>query len=53
MFDDTLVRFGQFSGDGVPQEAQYRDEPEVIKLCLDAFEGVWGRGVPHEEYEIR
>ncbi|WP_042434519.1 DUF6879 family protein [Streptacidiphilus anmyonensis] len=53
VFDDTLVRFGQFSGDGVPLEPQYRDEPEVVKLCLDAFESVWSRGVPHEEYEIR
>jgi hypothetical protein len=53
VFDDTLVRFGQFSGDGVPQEPVYRDEPEVIKLCLDAFEGVWSRAVAHEDYEIR
>jgi hypothetical protein len=52
VFDDTLVRFGQFSGDGVPQEPVYRDEPEVVKLCLDAFESVWARAVPHEEYEI-
>ncbi len=53
VFDDTLVRFGQFSGDGIPQEPQYRDEPEVIKLCLDAFESVWSRAVPHEDYEVR
>ena len=53
VFDDTLVRFGQFDGNGCPLPPQYREEPEVIQLCLDAFEGVWKRGVDHEEYEIR
>jgi hypothetical protein len=52
-FDQDLVRFGQFSGDGVSLEPLYRDEPEAIKFCLDAFEGAWSRAVPHEKYEIR
>ena len=53
LFDDLLVRFGQFNGDGQPLAPQYREEPDVIKLCSEAFEGVWKRAVAHEEYQIR
>ena len=53
LFDETLVRFGHFTGDGALAGHEFRSEPAVAKLCADAFEAVWERAVPHEEYKIR
>ena len=52
LFDDTLVRFGHFTGDGALAGHEIRTEPSVIKLCADSFEAVWQRGIPHEDYKI-
>jgi len=50
LFDDTNVLFNYFSGNGAASGTELRDEPAVVKLCASAFEAVWGRAVPHEEY---
>ncbi|MGP3913075.1 DUF6879 family protein [Nonomuraea sp. 10N515B] len=50
LFDDRLVRFGLFSGDGVYLGDEVSEDPDVIKLCSSAFEAVWDRAVPHAEY---
>ncbi|UIX33816.1 DUF6879 family protein [Streptomyces sp. GQFP] len=54
IFDGTQVLFNHFSGDGnwsnPPMEL--RTEPSIVKQCSDAFEAVWERAVPHDEYEI-
>lgn len=52
VFDDRLVLFNHFAGDGSSGDKELRDEPGVIKLCLTAFEAVWQRAVPHEEYRL-
>ena len=54
VIDDCLVQFHHFTGDGDWAQAsfEHRTEPSVIKLCVDAFEHVWARGVPHEDYKI-
>ncbi|CAM5416176.1 DUF6879 family protein [Streptomyces purpurascens] len=52
VFDDRLVRFGYFSGEGAYLGDDVTDEPAVAKLCVDAFEGVWDRATPHDEYRI-
>ncbi|MFI0978138.1 DUF6879 family protein [Streptomyces sp. NPDC021093] len=52
LFDDRLVRFGYFSGEGAYLGDDVTDEPHVAKLCADAFEAVWERATPHEEYRI-
>ncbi|RJL29940.1 DUF6879 family protein [Bailinhaonella thermotolerans] len=52
VFDDCLVRFHHFAGDGSIVEDELRDEPEVIRLCLVAFEAVWERAIDHAEYEL-
>jgi hypothetical protein len=28
------------------------EDPAVAKLCSSAFEAVWERAVPHEEYRV-
>lgn len=55
LFDDTTVVFNHFSGDGdwVEPGTETVTDPAVAKLCKDAFESVWARAIPHEEYKIR
>jgi hypothetical protein len=50
LFDDRLVRFGHFAGDGEFLDHQLSDDPAVVKMCASAFEAVWERAVPHAEY---
>lgn len=52
VFDDHLVRFGFFSGDGLYLGEELTEEPSVIKLCLSAFEAVWERAVDHADYRL-
>ncbi len=50
LFDDRLVRFGYFGGDGEFLDHELIDHPATVKLCATAFEAVWERAVPHEQY---
>ncbi|MFE2376555.1 DUF6879 family protein [Streptomyces sp. NPDC059398] len=52
LFDGRLVRFGHFSGEGTYLGDEVTDEPAVAKLCGEAFENVWARATPHEDYRI-
>ncbi|SDS48681.1 hypothetical protein SAMN05216371_0023 [Streptomyces sp. TLI_053] len=52
LFDRTTVRFNHFTGDGASAGSEMRHEPAVAKLCADAFEAVWERAVPHEQYTL-
>lgn len=50
LFDDRLIRFHHFSGDGAIVEDELVSDPAVIQMCSAAFEAVWGRAIPHAEY---
>ena len=50
LFDDRLVRFGLFAGDGTFLRHNLCDDPEVVRSCAEAFEHVWCRATPHDEY---
>jgi hypothetical protein len=50
VFDGKLVRFGYFAGDGEFLDHELSDDPAVVRLCSTAFERVWERGIPHQEY---
>ncbi|NRQ35534.1 hypothetical protein HII36_27425 [Nonomuraea sp. NN258] len=50
LFDEEAVVFAVFSGNGEVAERQLYTEPEVVRLCLDAFDAVWALSVPHHEY---
>jgi hypothetical protein len=54
IFDGTSVLFNHFTGDGNWSEPglELRTEPGIAKQCVDAFEAVWDRAVPHDQYEI-
>ncbi|MGQ4387867.1 DUF6879 family protein [Streptomyces sp. SAS_270] len=54
IFDGTQVLFNHFTGEGNWAEPPLElcTEPEVVQQCVDAFEAVWGRAVPHDQYKI-
>ncbi|GAA0392189.1 DUF6879 family protein [Streptomyces luteireticuli] len=52
LIDGKAVRFNLFSGDGAGLEGQYTEDPAVARLCRVAFEAVWDRAVPHEEFKV-
>ena len=51
LFDDRLVRFHYFSGDGDIVEDELVSDPAVIQMCSTAFEAVWERAIPHADYQ--
>lgn len=52
IFDGRLIRFSLFAGDGRFVEDVMSDAPDVVKRHSEAFEAVWERAVPHENYKI-
>ncbi|MGW2370153.1 DUF6879 family protein [Streptomyces sp. NPDC001667] len=54
LFDGHLVRFNIFTGDGDWADPRFEmtEDPAVVGLCASAFEAVWERGIPHEEYKV-
>lgn len=53
VFDDRLVRFGHFAGDGTYLGQELIEDPAVVKSCSTAFEAVWERAVDHADYRPR
>ncbi|MFC8449465.1 DUF6879 family protein [Kitasatospora sp. NPDC057223] len=52
LFDNRLVRFNHFSGEGESAGPSFSDDPAVAQLCATAFEAVWQRAVPHEKFTV-
>ena len=52
LFDNRLVQFNHFSGNGDWLEVEQVDDPIAVKLCASAFEAVWERATPHQDYRI-
>ncbi|WP_282795193.1 DUF6879 family protein [Streptomyces sp. CC224B] len=53
IFDERLMRVHHFSGDGEWITKELRDEPAVVGQHAAAFERVWERAVPHDQYEVK
>ncbi|MFE7659694.1 DUF6879 family protein [Streptomyces celluloflavus] len=53
IFDGRLMRVHHFSGDGDWSEKELRDDPEVVETSTAAFERIWARAIPHDEYEAK
>ncbi|MEU1510912.1 DUF6879 family protein [Streptomyces sp. NPDC005811] len=51
MFDNSAVLFTYFSGIGEVVDREWCTEPAVAALVSTAFETVWERATPHEEYK--
>ncbi|NEA53559.1 hypothetical protein G3I60_05160 [Streptomyces sp. SID13666] len=52
LFDERIVRFGHFTGDGEYTGEEWTEEPTVARLCSTAFGAVWERAVPHEAFKV-
>jgi hypothetical protein len=53
LFDAETVLFNHFTGDGEPSPDGMEEtvtDPAVVKMCAAAFEEVWQRATPHEDY---
>ncbi|WP_199546230.1 DUF6879 family protein [Streptomyces sp. N35] len=50
VFDGAYGKFNHFTGEGASAGPEPFDDPRIVKLCADAFEAVWERATPHEEY---
>ncbi|WP_371516535.1 DUF6879 family protein [Kitasatospora sp. NBC_01300] len=52
LIDDHLVLFHWFTGDGDWAGHEYTEDPAVVKLVSNAFEAVWERALPHDQYTV-
>jgi hypothetical protein len=52
LFDDRLVLWLHFNGEGdlLPDGWGTTEDPAAGKHCGAAFESVWERAIPHEDY---
>ncbi|MEH6373731.1 DUF6879 family protein [Streptomyces sp. KLMMK] len=52
LFDERVVRFNHFTGEGGSGGPEVTDDPAIAALCSSAFESVWERATAHEEFEV-
>ncbi|MER0241105.1 DUF6879 family protein [Streptomyces sp. HSW2009] len=52
LFDQRIVMWNHFTGDGGSAGPEIDHRPHVAKLCATAFDAVWERATPHEEYRV-
>ncbi|MET7352322.1 DUF6879 family protein [Streptomyces mirabilis] len=52
IFDDRVIRFSLFAGDGRFVADVMEDSADVVKRHAEAFEAVWERAIPHADYRI-
>ncbi|MEV6251307.1 DUF6879 family protein [Streptomyces sp. NPDC051742] len=52
LIDNRLVRWNLFSGDGQALEPDHTEDPQAIKLCVEAFRAVWDLATYHAAYRI-
>jgi hypothetical protein len=52
LIDGCLIRWNHFTGEGASAGGEISEDPAAAKLCADAFETVWDRGIPHDNYKI-
>ena len=50
LFDDELVVFLIYSGDGLGTDKVVSSDPADIRLCRSSFEAVWMLAIPHRDY---
>lgn len=52
LFDDQVVRWNHFTGDGRSGGGEVTHNPTAAKLCAEAFEAVWAQATPHDHYQV-
>jgi hypothetical protein len=53
LFDGEMIMWNHFSGDGGSEGPEVDGRPEAARLCASAFDAVWERATPHEEFAIQ
>jgi hypothetical protein len=51
LYDGELVEVNHFAGDGEFSGHEIITDTAVAGLCAKAFEAVWERAIPHEDYQ--
>ncbi|MBT2676627.1 hypothetical protein J7E95_38765 [Streptomyces sp. ISL-14] len=52
LIDGKRVMFHWFTGDGDWAGHEFNEDPATVKMVTDAFEAVWQRAIPHEQYTV-
>jgi hypothetical protein len=52
VIDGKHVLFNHFTGSGGWLGNTTSDDPDVARLCADAFESVWALATPHDEFPL-
>lgn len=50
VFDDELVLFLHYAGNGTNASFEISDDAEVVRACRQAFQTVWDMATPFREY---
>lgn len=53
IFDEQVIRVHDFAGNGDFLGEEFSDDRALVELNAAAFERVWGRAIPHQDYEIK
>lgn len=51
LFDDRLIVFLIYAGNGLATDKLVSTDPADIRLCRSAFEAAWKLSIPHSEYK--
>lgn len=51
LFDDRLVVFLHYAGDGLATDRTTSTDPPDLELCRSAFDAVWKLAIPHRDYQ--
>jgi len=51
LFDDELVVFLHYSGNGLAVDRTASTDPAILRLCRDSFEAVWKVSTSHRDYQ--
>jgi hypothetical protein len=52
IFDDRLVQFCHFAGNGAWVANDENESPAIVRQCAAAFAAAWDRATDHEEYQV-
>lgn len=50
VFDDSLVLFLHYAGNGTNTAFEVTDDPQTVRTCREAFEAVWSLATPFRDY---
>ncbi|MCF2527333.1 hypothetical protein LZ495_08930 [Yinghuangia sp. KLBMP8922] len=52
VLDGQRLLLHYFDGDGGWLGHEFSEAPDLVKVYVDAFESLWERGIPHEDFTV-